>query len=43
MHAQDDLNPHILCMFEGTFSLDAAHLIVARSGNSFVNYHCLLE
>ena len=26
-HAQDDLNLHILCIFEDTFSLDAAHLI----------------
>ena len=24
VHAQDDLNPHILPMLEGTFSLDAA-------------------
>ena len=23
-HAQDDVNPHILRMLEGTFSLDAA-------------------
>ena len=26
-HAQDDLNLSILCMFEGTFSLDAAQSI----------------
>ena len=25
-HAQDDPNLRILCMFEGTFSLDAAHM-----------------
>ena len=27
MHAQDDLNLCILRMFEGTFSLDAAHMV----------------
>ena len=26
-HVQDDVNPHILGMLEGAFSLDAAHLI----------------
>ena len=26
-HAQDDLNLHILCIFEDTLSLDAANLI----------------
>ena len=26
VYAQDDLNLSILCMLEGTFSLDAAHL-----------------
>ena len=26
-HAQDDVNPHILRMFEGTFSLDSAHIL----------------
>ena len=26
-YAQDGLNLHILCMFEGTFLLDAAHMI----------------
>ena len=25
-HVQDDVNPHILHMFEGTFSLDTACL-----------------
>ena len=25
-HVQDDVNPHILRMLEGSFSLDAAHL-----------------
>ena len=24
-HAQDNVNPHILCMLEGTFLLDVAH------------------
>ena len=27
VHVQDDLNLHILRMFEGNFSLDAAHII----------------
>ena len=27
VHAQDDLNPHILRMFEGTFFLDTAHVM----------------
>ena len=27
MHAQNDLNLRSLCMFEGTFLLDAAHII----------------
>ena len=26
-HVQDDVNPHILCMFEGTFSFDMAQVI----------------
>ena len=25
-HVQDDVNPHIMHMLEGTFSFDAAHL-----------------
>ena len=28
-HTQDDLNLHILCMFKGTFSLDAALLLLS--------------
>ena len=27
-HAQDDVNPHILHMFDGTFSLNAAHIAI---------------
>ena len=27
-HVQDDVNPHILRMFESMFSLDAAQLIM---------------
>ena len=27
VHAQDNLNLHILHMFKGTFSLDVAHII----------------
>ena len=27
-HVQDDVNPLVLCMFEDTFSHDAAHLFV---------------
>ena len=27
MQAQDDLNLYNLCMFEGTFSFDVAHLL----------------
>ena len=26
-HAQDDLNRRILCLFKGTFSFDAAHIV----------------
>ena len=26
MHMQDDVYPHILCMFEDTFLLDTAHI-----------------
>ena len=28
MHAQDALNLHILCLFEGTFSLDTVHMLL---------------
>ena len=26
VHVPDDVNLHVLCILEGTFSLDAAHL-----------------
>ena len=29
-HAQDDVNPHILCMLEHTCSLDAARMIYGK-------------
>ena len=38
-HVQDDVNLHILHMFEGTFSLIAAHLAAVRI--SVLPVHCL--
>ena len=29
MHAQDDLNPHILGIFKDTFTLNRAHMVMA--------------
>ena len=29
-HVQDDMNPHILRMFDGTFSLDTAHIAMRK-------------
>ena len=43
-HAQEDLNLRILRMFEGTFSLDAVHLLfssfnfrIRKTGNKFLH------
>ena len=33
MHLQDDLNLHILCMFEGTFLFDTAHVTPLFTGD----------
>ena len=35
-YAQDDLNLRILRVFEGTFSLDAAHKMFMKLGISFL-------
>ena len=48
-HVQVDVNPHILCMLEGTFSLDAAHLEPCFSPKAISEscqpsfYQCLLS
>ena len=34
MHAQDCLNLHILCLFDGFFSLDTAHI---KQRNSIIS------
>ena len=36
-HAQDDVNPHILRMLEGTFSLDAAHITRLNIGTIIIS------
>ena len=35
MHAQDGENPHILCLLEGTFSLDAVHIVLGVTITQF--------
>ena len=32
MHVQEDMNPHILHLLEGTFLLDMAHLMLKGNG-----------
>ena len=34
-HAQDDVNPHILRMLEGIFTLEAAHVCVQRTWSEY--------
>ena len=40
-HAQDDLNLYILRMFNGTVSLDAAHLILENNSNESYLLRCV--
>ena len=43
-HVQDDVNPHINRMFEGTFSLDAAHITtVLKYGETIYDHHICTE
>ena len=47
MHAQEDLNLHILSMFEGTFLLDAAdmiaHIIAYKYEDNLLNIKYLIS